>query len=218
MSYNSRQALRASKTKRHHFKSSTPTPAASSCDYKSISRSPPHKWTAEQKITLCILQRFYSLSWHDTKLIFNALFADELLHSNGLSKAALCSMHYQLQRNVFPISGRWMALRHAIEVKAYELNLSLSVKSTTQEVKIPRKFRPSHELSIADPVHFSDSEDTLLGDDYSNHETPTKSGGFLPTSGSLEVPELMTSYRFNRSLDESDRFNVRMPRIVFRAQ
>ena len=233
MSRYTRQTLQASDTKHHDLETPRSAPAALSCDYNSISRSPHHKWTMEQKITLFILQQFYEISWDNTKILFNAIFADELLSSRGLSRAALFSMHYQLQKDGFQVSGRWTALRNAIESKAFKLDLQLPIKHPTEPMHAVSATKTSkpHQLehksprltisstpAIADSPSLSDSDDTLLGDEISSHQSPTQLRGSVFTKGSLELPGLMTPSCSNELSDgESGQTNTPMPRIVFRA-
>lgn len=219
--------------KQHPKVPSSPAIVAPDFDYTAVTRSPLHKWTTEQRTTLCVLHIFYNVSWLDTKLIFNALFAEELPFPRGLSRGALSSMYFHLRKGGFQPSGRWMPLRKAIEAKASELGVQLSPEPSLEQAtlleatKCPQSFgrklgfpppTPPNTLRVADEVDsLSDSDDTLVGDDELNAYTPTKSNGHLPAKRSLEIPDLEGVQLPKKPVRQDKSVQRAMPRVAFRA-
>jgi len=220
--------------KRHHPKT-TPikAPEDFSVDYRAISRSPPNKWTTEQRITLCTLLQYYEVTGLETMLLFNSLFAKELPTSKGLSKAALVTMHHKLQQETFNHSGSWITIRKTIEAEAAILGIHLSPKEPLNETASskamsrrttnnddhaskPPNSPPEREASVE--VDWpSDSDDTLLGDDYEEAVTPCKPRGRLPPERSLEIPGLMNLRPYTPLPSKGAQTWKGTPRLVFRA-
>lgn len=220
--------------KRHLFEA-TPTKASVGCsvDYSAVRRSPSNKWTFEQRVTLCTLVQFYDLTGVEIMLIFNSLFVQELPTSKGLSRAALTSMHYKLEHEHFQPSGSWITIRKTIEAEAVKLKIHLSSKEplngttslkamsrrTTKNVDLVSKSPDSPSKGeVSDEVDWpSDSEDTVLGDDYVDPETPVKPRGRLPPARSLKIPGLISFCPHTPLPDEGAQKWKRTPRLVFRA-
>ena len=104
------------------------------CDYSAVTRSRTHRWTTEHKTVLCVLARFYDVTWAEMTAIFNAFFREQLPSSKGLSKAAITSMYYQLRKDKHESSGQWITLRTAIESQAKELGILLKSRAVPQEI------------------------------------------------------------------------------------
>lgn len=201
-------------------------------DYKALCRSPPNKWTNEQRITLCTLVQFYELNGLETTLIFNSLFAKELPSSKGLSRAALASMRYKLEQEHFQDSGSWTTIRRTIEAEAAILGIHLLPKDPLNETAnlktMSRRTKNNLGLTSESPDSpskgeasdevdwLSDSDDTLLGDD-SDPVTPCKLRGRPPPERSLEIPGLMTSCPYKSFPGKGAQIWKGTPRIVFRA-
>ena len=169
-------------------------------DFTAISRSPPHKWSFEQKVVLATLFQFYDVSSLEAKTIFNSLFLDQLPLSRGLSKGAIASMHHQLQRKGPHYTGQWTLIRKAIEEKAGEIGIRLSLKAEQEStpgnnsgfqdrlntlVSLDSDSRP--EIA-SDFNSESDSDVTLLGDE---DEGPDRLFTGWETAGRKGIPRLL---------------------------
>ena len=153
-------------------------------DYSAVTRSPSHTWTTEQKIALWLLKERFVISWSDIKLIFHRLFDDELYSFLSPSKAAITSMWYQLKKQRFNPTGSWSSIERALELKAAELGMVLEkrIASTSEQRNDPlESFLRSNFTEEED-----DSDQTLLGDEYSDPRTPSKRSRNRPASGALE--------------------------------
>ena len=216
-------------------KSAKSATTAFGSDYTAVSRNPSHRWTAEHRMTLCILVQDYEIDWHATKSIFNGLFSSQLPTSQGLSRGALISMYYQLRKDSFDSSGQWVSMRADIEAKAFELGIHLrqkesaaaQPKKSSKRRKTPdenaRKlsFEPKglniDRLMLDDMDFANDSESTLLGDDYDVLSTPIKRNDRLSAKRSLEIPGLITPPSFKKSKGQDAATSSILPRLGFRA-
>ena len=195
-------------------------------DFTAISRSPPHKWSFEQKVVLATLFQFYDISSLEAKTIFNSLFLDQLPSSKGLSKGAIASMHHQLQRKGPHYTGQWTLIRKAIEEKAGEIGIRLSLKAEQEStpgnnsgfqeklntlVSLDSDSRPE----IASDFNAeSDSDATLLGDE--GPGMPSRITG-LSTRTLLEVPELIIPESSRLFTGRETAGRKKIPRLLYRA-
>ena len=209
------------------------TPASSECtdfggDFTAISRSPPHKWSFEQKVVLATLFQFYDVSSLEAKTIFNSLFLDQLPLEKGLSKGAIASMHHQLQRKGPQYTGQWTLIRKAIEEKADEIGIRLSVKaqqgSTPGDIsgfqdELNTLVSLDSESRPKIPSDFnseSDSDATLLGEEDEVPDTPSRITGFS-TRTILEVPELISSESSRLFPGRETAGRKEIPKLLYRA-
>ncbi len=200
----------------------------SESNYEAVSRSPNHKWTLEQRVTLCTLIDLYEVTWVGARKIFNALFADELPSSKGLTSGALFSMRHQSRKDGWIYTGQWNSIRAAIEAKAFELGIHLPPKALPEGVIVfqelaRNKSKVSSSIFEAEPRVLDDlgsadeSSDTLIGDDYEEPVTPCKPRGRPPPERSLEIPGLMTSCPYTPPPGKGAQTWKDTPRLVFRA-
>lgn len=202
--------------------------AGFSVDYSAISRSPPNKWTTEQRITLRTLLQCYEATGLETMLIFNSLFAEELPTSKGLSKAALMTMHHKPQQDNFSHSGSWITIRKTLEAEATKLNIHLTPKEPFNETASSKVMEKGNSLNITpgpdppsngralDSIDWpSDSDDTLLGDDDNAPETPSADRPLLEKA--LKIPGLMNAGSSTSHVDEEVSRSKSVPKLAYRA-
>jgi len=200
----------------------------SESNYEAVSRSPNHRWTLEQKATLCTLIDLYEVTWVGARKIFNALFVDELPFSNGLTRAALYSMRHQSRKDGREYTGRWKSIRAAIEAKASELGIHLQPKALLEGVIVfsnaakdkpqtSSKFFEAEQQVLDDVGSADESSDTLVGDDYEGPPTPSKSRGRPPPTRSLIIPGLMTSPAHTPLTGQGATTSRGIPKLVYRA-
>ena len=122
-------------------------------------------------------------------------------------------MWYQLREKRFNPTGSWSSIERALELKAAELGMVLKkrIASTSEQRNDPlESFLRSNFTEEED-----DSDQTLLGDEYSDPRTPSKLSRNRPASGVLEfqvkkpVSIKLTggfSSKKSRDVDTQDRF------------
>ena len=178
-------------------------------DYTAVTPRPTQKWTVEQKTVLFILKQQYEISWPDIKILFHELFRSELSSPVGPSTAAMRNMDHRIQKERYAPTGSWIPIREALERKAAEIGIELAKKEIV--VREIRYSQLPDSLSDNEQVSGSESDSTLLGDEYELPTTPSKFSRNRPTRGALEIGRPKSS-----SLQERHINGREIPKIGFR--
>lgn len=131
-----------------------------------------------------LLKERYTISWSDIKSVFHQLFDNELSSSLSPSKRAIISMYYELRKQHFNPTGSWSSVERALELKAFELGMSLEKRITISLEQQNDPLESFLRTNLAEEE--DDSDQTLLGDEYSDPQTPSKRSRNRPASGALE--------------------------------
>ena len=180
-------------------------------DYTAITPPRTHVWTEEHRLTLYLLREKYNISWGDIRLLFKALFEPELSSISGPSTAAFATMHYRLMKNDFYFSGSWLSLRKEIEFKARELGIVLKPSDSLNRDCNPETSKRSSKFDLN---YDSDTDGTLLGDDFDMSQTPSKSTN-RPRYANLETPLSTPISTQGKQRQRAAKKNI--PRLAFRA-
>ena len=180
-------------------------------DYTAVTSPRTHVWTEEHRLTLCLLRKTYNLSWGHIRLLFKAIFDHEFYSISGPSTAAFASMHYRLMKNDFCFSGSWLSLRKEIEFKARELGVVLKFSDSLNRDCNPETSKRSSEFDLN---HDSDTDGTLLGDDFDMSQTPSKSTN-RPRYANLDIA--LSTPISTQSKQRQRAAKKELPRLAFRA-
>ena len=124
-----------------------------------------HRWTVEEKIVLCLLAEWYTISWRDRWLIFNAFFrtpeSSTLKCKRDAPENGLRTQYWHL-RNDKPTNGTreiewydtefsvssvaWAATRSAMEEIGRELGIEVQKRSSEA---IPSRTKTSRYANVA---------------------------------------------------------------------
>ncbi|KAK5045276.1 hypothetical protein LTR84_009382 [Exophiala bonariae] len=133
--------------------------------------TPKHRWTAEQRDTLAVLERFYDISSDERRDVFNKFYAKELNHEgfdNGLTTGAVVSQVADLRQ-----SPRGKRFRHFGQLDFQQaLRSSRLVRNKIEAVAASMDIELRPVAEAANPTSRSRQSTDSTAD--SETETPTK--------------------------------------------
>lgn len=131
-----------------------------------------------------LLKERYKVDWSDVKKLFLGIFNNELFSELGPSRGAIERIYYQLRKDNFNPTGSWSSIERALELKATGLGVTLKKRIT---ISLEQQRDPLESFLTANLAEEDDDSDqTMLGDEYSDPQTPSKRSRNRPASGALE--------------------------------